>query len=151
MQHARQAPLPLAVQKALLEKRCKTKACSVGAMHGLHWEGFVQPSETMSEYLISVDLRLGGRFVPRPIVNVMQPALQTIDERRCEHLYPGGDLCLYYPRAGEWGPHMAISNSTVPWASRWLFFYELWLANGGVWLGGGIHPNLKRSKQEQSR
>jgi hypothetical protein len=30
-----------------------------------------------------------------------------------------------------------IADTLVPWASEWLFDYELWLATG-EWYGGGI-------------
>ena len=32
---------------------------------------------------------------------------------------------------------MLLAKTTVPWASRWLYYYELWLVTG-KWLGGGI-------------
>ena len=35
---------------------------------------------------------------------------------------------------------MPIADTIIPWTSEWLFFYELWLATGGEWLGEGEHP-----------
>jgi len=136
-----QKPLSMAEQKLLLEQYCLTDRCDTYHGHSIRWVGRVRPSETMGEYKISVSLALNGRFVPRPRVFVLDPSLQTLGGRPCDHLYPDdGGLCLYFPPAGEWGPHMALAKTTVPWASRWLYFYELWLATGGIWLGGGIHP-----------
>jgi hypothetical protein len=34
-----------------------------------------------------------------------------------------------------------MANSIVPWASEWLFFYEMWLITG-EWDGGGRWPPL---------
>ncbi|MGH8092034.1 MAG: hypothetical protein ACREIF_00990 [Chthoniobacterales bacterium] len=32
---------------------------------------------------------------------------------------------------------MRLADTIVPWTSRWLYFYEIWLATG-EWMGGGI-------------
>lgn len=139
--------LPLAIQRIMLEKLCKTKCCTTRCGTSLAWEGWVHPSETMSQYLISVTLKLGGKFRPRPIIRAIDPELRQIEGRKCDHLYPDGSLCLYYHPAGEWGPHMLLANTIIPWASRWLYFYELWLATDGIWLGGGIHPGSNAIKE----
>ena len=50
-------------------------------------------------------------------------------------------LCLYYP--GEWNSKMNISDTIIPWASEWLYYFEIWKITG-KWLGGGIeHKNKK--------
>lgn len=138
----------MAEQKLLLERYCLTTRCETRRGHAIVWEGRVRPSDTMDEYRISVSLELNGRFVPRPTVFALSPALRTIDGKRCDHLYPDGSLCLYFPPANEWGPHMALARTTVPWASRWLYFYEIWLATGGIWMGGGIHLEPKEKKPD---
>ena len=37
-------------------------------------------------------------------------------------------------------------ETIVPWASLWLYYYEVWHATG-EWLGGGEHP-IARKKQK---
>jgi hypothetical protein len=39
---------------------------------------------------------------------------------------------------------MLIADSVVPWASEWLFFYEIWLPSG-EWHGGGEWPPPRAS------
>ena len=39
---------------------------------------------------------------------------------------------------------MLIAETIVPWASEWLFYYEIWKGTG-EWYGGGDWPPLDRS------
>ena len=47
------------------------------------------------------------------------------------------ELYLYY--GDEFNLSMYISDTIVPWAVEWLFYYEVWLRTG-KWQGEGIHP-----------
>ena len=51
-------------------------------------------------------------------------------------------ICLYSPSKNEWKSTKLISNTIIPWASEWLYYYELWLPEG-KWYGGGHdeYPN----------
>ena len=46
-------------------------------------------------------------------------------------------ICLYYPKYKEWTKEMYISDTIIPWAIEWLYYYEHWRLTG-KWLGGGI-------------
>ena len=46
-------------------------------------------------------------------------------------------ICLYYPKYKEWTKDMYISDTIIPWAIEWLYYYEYWRLTG-KWLGGGI-------------
>jgi hypothetical protein len=59
------------------------------------------------------------------------------DAAHIPHTYRGNYLCLYYPKFLEWTGGDFIADTIVPWASLWLFYYEMWHA-AGVWFGGGI-------------
>jgi hypothetical protein len=48
-------------------------------------------------------------------------------------------LCLFLPGSREWNGDDPIALTILPWASLWLYFYEVWHATG-EWLGGGVHP-----------
>ena len=48
-------------------------------------------------------------------------------------------LCLFDAYNREWTPSDLLAETTVPWSSRYLFFYEGWLATKS-WRGGGRHP-----------
>jgi hypothetical protein len=101
----------------------------------LTWTGWLQPTPASRSYLVRI--RYDG--VSRPQVNVLDPPL-VIPEGKTglPHVYPHRELCLYYP--GEWNGRMLIGDTIIPWASEWLFFYELWLATG-EWHGGGREPS----------
>jgi len=51
-------------------------------------------------------------------------------------------LCLYSWRKNEWNSTKYIVDTIIPWASEWLYYYELWLPEG-KWYGGGHneYPN----------
>lgn len=71
----------------------------------------------------------------RPVVKVLSPNLKGIQGKELPHTFKDGDLCLHLHE--EWGPEDLITATIVPWASEWLLHYELWLASGGTWSGGG--------------
>lgn len=77
-----------------------------------------------------------------PSVRVVSPQLAYRDGERAPHLYSNGDLCLFYPKAREWHGGLLLSRTIIPWASEWLFHYEIWLASG-TWCGGGYHEEFR--------
>ena len=76
-------------------------------------------------------------------------AVAERDGKPPPHLYLGGDLCLYLPGSGEWYPDKPVAATILPWASLWLYYYEIWLATG-EWLGGGVHPVDSKDKKALS-
>ncbi|MDN3493505.1 hypothetical protein [Winogradskyella bathintestinalis] len=71
------------------------------------------------------------------------------NRKKLPHVYDSDKqkLCLYSPSKREWKPNMRIVNTIIPWASEWLYYYELWLPEG-QWYGGGHdeYPNEKLDK-----
>ena len=87
-----------------------------------------------------------GEGRDRPYVQILDPPLEPIEAGKyanIPHLMFDeanpleSGLCLFDPEGREWAPHMLIADTTIPWAARWLYFYELWLFDG-VWRGGGV-------------
>lgn len=116
----------------------------------LHWPGFrsrvnsnvlasigyLCPSDLSAAYKVRIEQRGGNS----PDVWVVDPKLKRrTDDEPIPHMYGQERLCLYLPRSGEWEPDKPISLTILPWASLWLYFYELWHATG-EWLGGGEEP-----------
>ena len=60
-------------------------------------------------------------------------------------------LCLFDPAGKEWSPADLIADTTIPWASEWLHYYELWHMTG-EWLAPGVGPesvaSLTRSEAQ---
>ncbi|MEO9598918.1 hypothetical protein [Parasphingorhabdus sp.] len=56
-------------------------------------------------------------------------------------------LCLFDPEQNQWDDTMAIAETTVFWAARWLLYYEYWHLTG-EWFGGGVgHESIAKAKQ----
>jgi hypothetical protein len=91
----------------------------------------IQPSPAGRTYTV----RLRYQHGRRPRVTVIDPQLTLHpDAQALPHVYPGDELCLYYP--GEWRCDMLLATTILPWTAEWLMHYELWLITGR-WAGGG--------------
>lgn len=118
------------------------------------WEGDLAP--TKRPYRVRVFYKtplIGPLFTihdVQPRVQVMSPVLQRHPEYEdgpIPHVYGNDEepelpfLCLFSPEGNEWSLDDLIAETTIPWATRWLFFYEGWLVTK-KWKGGGRHPTL---------
>lgn len=72
----------------------------------------------------------------RPKIFVKYPVLKNVPGEVLPHFNPDNSLCLYHS-AKEWTPDMYLAETIVPWASEWLFHYEIWRGTG-EWRGGGV-------------
>ena len=129
--------LPMSFQAEALRKYRDTISVVVGGPCVLLWRGRVMPAEYTDAYEIEVNYRTDTSLVPRPKVFVTRPLLQSRDGVGCPHRHGDQEPCVYYHPGNEWRPDMLLAHTIVPWASRWLYFYEIWLATG-QWMGGGI-------------
>lgn len=109
------------------------------------WIGKIQPSLLSQCYTIKICYQL----YKSPQVNVLEPQLTERQGESIPHTYPGNRLCLYHPNKPEWNSQQYIAETIVPWASLWLFYYEIWQATG-KWLGKGEHPILKKKNKKRS-
>ena len=98
----------------------------------LRWEMSIQPTPLSLTY----DVRLLYSLEQSPKVFVQSPTLELWHDEPIPHRYGDGSLCLYLPGTGEWDRTMLLADTMIPWASEWLYFYELWLGTG-EWCGGG--------------
>lgn len=95
----------------------------------------VKPSSLGKDYDIKLtfDKSIGVR------VYVINEVLSIASNRKkLPHVYSHQEqrLCLYSPDRKEWTKEKLIASTIIPWISKWLFFYEIWLIDG-EWLGGG--------------
>jgi hypothetical protein len=104
----------------------------------------IQPSPASQTYTV----RLRYRHGRQPRVTVITPQLtRHPDLYALPHVYPGDELCLYYP--GEWRHNMLLATTILPWAAEWLLHYELWLITGS-WSGGGhTGPNSPERRHQR--
>lgn len=93
----------------------------------------LQPAAWCGAYRI----RLGYAFGVRPYVFVIDPEpVKLAHGEVTPHLNEDGTLCLYDPDGDEWGPDRSIADTTVPWTSLWILYYEDWLITRD-WKGKG--------------
>lgn len=119
---------------------------------GLVWEGPLAPvRQTYTVRIayqppLAVEMFLVANIQPR--VQVLDPILERhpdYDQGPIPHVYQNRQdrafpyLCLFDPDGREWSPVDLLADTTVCWASRWLYFYEGWLLTR-KWQGGGRHP-----------
>lgn len=113
----------------------------------VRWVGPIQPTPLSATYKVSVDYEVGLRAD----VRVIEPPLtMRPGAEKLPHVYSGNRLCLYLPGAGQWSASAPISETTIPWTSLWLYFYEVWHASG-TWLGGGQHPPAGETKSAEKK
>lgn len=124
-------------QLQVLKAHCETVDGKVLTPTYLQWVGIVHPAPYCERYRMHLSYRTDSRYKARPVVTIQDPLLQKRGDKGCPHRYAEQEPCLYYPPSDEWTPSMLLAFTIVPWASRWLYFYEMWLATG-EWLGGGI-------------
>lgn len=106
------------------------------------WRGSIQPAPLSDVYTVSVRYRPGWC----PEVRVLTPTLKPREGvEGLPHIYPDGSLCLN--QYGEWHAGILVAETAVPWASSWLYFYEIWHATG-LWRGGGTHPDRPEHRSE---
>lgn len=102
----------------------------------VNWVGELTPLPPFTAtYKVKVVYQLGKA----PKVFVLDPKLKSREDACIPHRYGDGSLCLYLPGSGEWTPSEPIARTIMPWASLWLYYYEVWYAVG-AWKGGGLHP-----------
>lgn len=103
------------------------------------WRGHLRPKSKVYEIAVFWHPTDGSA----PYVMILDPVLKprpglAFDE--IPHLNFRSDapeesgLCLFDPDGKEWDPSQAIADTTIPWASEWLLYYELWHLFG-EWLG----------------
>lgn len=142
--------LTLAEQYHGLRAHFPDGKCTItGKNKKLVWEGMLKPVPFSRGYKIRLE------YAPpsAPRCFVVSPDLKKLsDGKKIPHTYASlasskiTQLCLYLPRErhpdkhAEWAPQYQLSETILPWASLWLFYFEQWL-HSGIWEGGGAHPN----------
>lgn len=136
---------PLNLAKQLLElKKYFPESHAHITNSVLTWSDILTPTPLSASYKI----RMVYTWNKTPNVYVTSPKLALAKGKKLlPHVYstPKQHLCLYNKKSREWGKHMPLVKTIIPWASDWLQFYELWLVTG-VWQGGGIEHETSTEK-----
>ncbi len=135
--------LSIAVQALNLGRMYDGSKISTRQGNKLTWTHTISPSPLGDNYEVRIDYKIGSR--PQVYVIAPKPLARPTNKKVLPHCYDSKEqrLCLYYPDGREWNKSMLLSNTVVPWAYEWLYHYEIWKGNGGIWTGGGVHPVKK--------
>lgn len=114
-------------QKRLIEKHFNYLSCNI-CNYVLICTGGIQPSNCKNEYRIKIEYVVGKE----PKTTILSP---EIDPSPHIHMYQDHSLCLHYTPDMKWNEKTKIYLFTIPWISEWIIFYELYISNGGKWLG----------------
>ena len=136
----RRPPLSIALQVLALKAAQPGSSCIFTGRSGLIWRGYARPTSASEQYKISIAYTLGHY----PKTKVLSPGLKRREGKPIPHMYKQGSLCLFNPNKFEWNPNQRLSDSILPLACLWLYFYEIWLATG-EWKGGGDHPSPREN------
>ena len=134
-----------AVHQYMRLKRDFPEGVGSVSMGKLNWRQNMKPTPISNSYSLRIV------YIPplSPKVYVAKPCLIDLAPgRKLPHVYKQDptQLCLYHPAHREWLPSMFLSETILPWASLWLFYFEDWLATDD-WKGGGEHPAQKNEDQ----
>jgi hypothetical protein len=111
------------------------------------WIGELTPTPLSETYMVKLHYRR-GKFIK---ISVLKPRLKLAEgAKSLPHVYstPKQELCLYYPKNNEWHPGLYYVKSIIPWASEWLYHYEIWVGTG-MWHGGGIEHEPPGAAEHQ--
>lgn len=101
---------------------------------GLIIKGTLQPTARSDVYHFEMKYSINSS----PELKITSPQLiKNSKGDSIPHLYSGMKLCLYYPKYREFKRTDYLCDTIIPWASLWLYYYEVWHLTG-EWLGGGI-------------
>lgn len=117
----------------------------------MYWRGPLRPKACI--YIITVFWN--PKYMSLPYVVIEEPLLSPRPEgtfAEIPHLLFNEEeptrsgLCLFDPDEHQWTPSDLIAETTIPWASEWLAYYELWHMTGR-WLA----PNVGYESVAQMR
>ncbi len=99
-------------------------------------KGCLQPTARSDVYNFILEYSLSSS----PKVRITSPRLKrNFKGEEIPHMYSQKHLCLYQPKYKEFRRSDFLSDTIIPWAALWLYYYEQWHLTD-KWLGGGEHP-----------
>ena len=134
-------------QMAKVKSQYAEVSYSAKGKHGAV-EGYItlRPTEESRTYKLRIAARVNSTIVS---IYPVEPYIGTeVSGKKVPHMYGDGSLCLYYPKYREWKYSDSWADTLIPWASLWLYYYEIWVVTG-EWLGGGIHGGKEKPASGQ--
>ena len=148
-QYQKRKKITLAQQKLAIRRKYSNSVSDCRIEKGtLRCVLSIRPTDDSREYDISLEYKMrtspGVYLINQGLMNNKKDALPHC--YKCNYLSPNEEhikLCLFYPGREEWNGFMFLSDTIIPWAVEWLYYYEQWRMTG-EWYGGGEHPRKKK-------
>lgn len=148
------APIPNLAQRALELGMLDLPGAGITFHSGreLQYRFAIAPSACSRLYECLLRIKPDAR---KPEMFVLSPDLKTLaGGQPIPHIYPhdgpGIKLCLWWPKQRDWKPQMKLTETYIPWAAEWLWYFEDWLGTS-VWSGGGEHPDIRKRLRKSQR
>jgi hypothetical protein len=125
----------LLYQRNLIEQAFPFLHCSI-VKNVLVCKGCLFPTNCKQEYTIKIEYVAGHE----PKTTILYPLIEPSKEI---HMYADHSLCLHYPQDMKWSEKIKIHEYTIPWVCEWIYYYEIYLLNGGVWEGRESPSHIK--------
>lgn len=132
-------PKSIAAQISSLRSHFPNFSVTFSGHNSLKVSGELCPTARSVLYNFELDYVLKGK----PVIKILNPVLiKNFKGDKIPHIYSDDSLCLYRPKYGEFTSSDLLSETIIPWAALWLYYYEVWHMTG-EWLGGGEHIGTK--------
>lgn len=135
--------IPIGIQSINIKKDYCDTVVKTDRDQQLTWLQTITPSPMGGWYTVK-GIYYSGKS-PKVLITEPKPLALPGGKEYLPHCYDSKKqhLCLFYPDNREWNSSMLISQTIIPWTFEWLYHYEIWLGNGGIWTGGGVHSIKK--------
>lgn len=117
----------LLFQKLNMEEQCRVLDCRI-EKNTLTCSGWIQPTTLCDKYKIRIKYTKGVS----PVCFLQSP---KIPPNPHIHLNSNSSFCLNIKTDLNWHERLPLANYLLPWLAEWIIYYELYLINGGIWLG----------------
>lgn len=91
--------------------------------------------------------QIGALYRPNthPLVFLLDPYIQPFADI---HMYSDGHLCLYDPAHLGYRKRFSMAREILPFAFKWILYYEAWSVNGHYWIGPETAHGSRATEEE---
>lgn len=129
-------------QKKLIEEHYNNWRCTIDNKKVLKCHGTIKLGGC-DEYRVRIEYIAGKE----PKTTILRPNIEPSDEI---HMYKDHSLCLHYTPDMPWNEKVKIHETTIPWISEWIVFYEIY-KHTQRWMGKESPTHMKESDKNINR
>lgn len=129
-------------QKRLIEEHFDNWRCTIDNYKVLKCHGMIK-FEGFGEYEVRVEYVAGKE----PKTTILSPHIEPSKEI---HMYNDHSLCLHYNPDMPWNEKVKVFETTIPWISEWIVFYEIYKRKN-IWMGKESPTHMKESDKNVNK